>query len=192
MPFVSKMVIDESRQHVLTNFNPIRTGGRAIESDHNTQILKLNLQYEGRKMERIELFNFKNIECQENFKMLTSETTDFSDCFKFDSSFEKQSARWKKTLDSFCHKSFKKVRITPHKPQVTKISELMEERKYLKYKIKMCEDMEKREELLSQMENLDKIIANECSEENFQKIKDKLEVKCRRQNCFTVGLKEIC
>ena len=91
MPFVLKMVIDESRQHLLTNFNPIRTGGRAIESDHNTQILKLNLQYEGRKIERIELFNFKNIECQENFKMLTSETTDFSDCFKFDSSFEKQS-----------------------------------------------------------------------------------------------------
>ena len=35
--------------------------------------------------------------------------------------------------------------------------------------------MEKREELLSQMENLDKIIANECSEENFQKIKDNFQ-----------------
>ena len=35
------MVIDEQRQHVLTNFNPIRNGGRAIESDHNTEILEL-------------------------------------------------------------------------------------------------------------------------------------------------------
>ena len=38
MPFVTKMIIDEAREHVLTNFNPIRTGGRAIESDHNTEI----------------------------------------------------------------------------------------------------------------------------------------------------------
>ena len=28
-PFIHKMIIDESRQHVLTNFNPIRTGGES-------------------------------------------------------------------------------------------------------------------------------------------------------------------
>ena len=175
MPFVTKMIIDEAREHVLTNFNPIRTGGRAIESDHNTEILKLNLQYERRKMDRIELFNFKNIECQENFNFFTSETNDFSDCFKLNLSFKEKTAKWKKTLDSFCYKSFKKVRITPHKPQITKISELMEERKTIKYQIKMCEDMKKREDLLSQIENVDQIIAKECSEENFQKIKDNFQ-----------------
>ena len=165
MPFVTKMIIDEAREHVLTNFNPIRTGGRAIESDHNTEILKLNLQYERRKMDRIELFNFKNIECQENFNFFTSETNDFSDCFKLNLSFKEKTAKWKKTLDSLFYKSFKKVRITPHKPQITKISELMEERKTIKYQIKMCEDMKKREELLSQIENVDQIIAKEFSED---------------------------
>ena len=30
-PFLTKMVIDESREYVLTNFNPIRIGSRAIE-----------------------------------------------------------------------------------------------------------------------------------------------------------------
>ena len=41
LPFLHKMMIDDSRQHVLTNFNPIRRGGKAIESDHNTEILEL-------------------------------------------------------------------------------------------------------------------------------------------------------
>ena len=66
-PFLDKMVIDEPRKHVLTNFNPIRTGGRAIESDHNTELLKLSLQYDQKKPERLEVFNFKNTECQETF-----------------------------------------------------------------------------------------------------------------------------
>ena len=76
-PYIEKMVIDESRQHVLTNFNPIRTGGRSVESDHNTQILRLKLDYYQRKDQRIELFNFKNLECQETFKSLTSQTRKF-------------------------------------------------------------------------------------------------------------------
>ena len=71
------MIVDEARQHVLTNFNPIRTGGKSVESDHNTEILKLNMQYQGGKKERVEIFNFKNPECQENFLFLTSQNTSF-------------------------------------------------------------------------------------------------------------------
>ena len=174
-PYLTKMVIDESRQHVLTNFNPIRTGGKAIESDHNTEFLKLNLQCQKRKQERVELFNFKNVECQENFQILTSQTKKFSDCFKQDLNFEEQANKWKKTLDSFCHKAFKKVRLTPNKPQITKISELMEERKSMKLKIKMTDDKQKCEEFLNQIEIIDGKIAQECSEENFQKFKENFQ-----------------
>ena len=34
------------------------------------------------------MFNFKNVECQELFQNLTSETKKFSDCFKMDNNFE--------------------------------------------------------------------------------------------------------
>ena len=118
--------------------------------------------------------------------MLTSQTEQLSDCFKKNIGFEEIASMWKKTLDSFCHKAFKKVRITPTKPQITKVSELMEERKSLKIRIKRCEDMEKQEELLTQVEKLDEIIAEECSEENFQKIKDNFEClsgKKHQLNC---------
>ena len=82
------MCIDEARKHVLTNFNPIRSGGRAIESDHNTEFLKLRLQYEHKKTERVEIFNFKNEECQETFLNLTSQTEKFTECFENDLSFK--------------------------------------------------------------------------------------------------------
>ena len=151
-PFLKKMVIDEARQHVLTNFNPIRAGGKAIETDHNTEFLRLNIQYQKKKQDRVELFNFKNVESQENFLTLTSQTQNFSDCFKQEIKFEEQANKWKKTLDSVCHQAFKKVRITPYKPQVTKISKLMEERKSMKLKIKMTDDKQKCEEFLNQIE----------------------------------------
>ena len=60
LPFLKKMVIDEQRLHVLTNFNPIRKGGKVIESDHNTEILEMDLQFDKRKPDRREIFNFKN------------------------------------------------------------------------------------------------------------------------------------
>ena len=88
LPLVEKMIVDEARQHVLTNFNPIRTGGKSVESDHNTEILKLNMQYQGGKKERVEIFNFKNPECQENFLFLTSQTKKLLECFNQNTSFE--------------------------------------------------------------------------------------------------------
>ena len=174
-PFLKKMVIDEARQHVLTNFNPIRAGGKAIETDHNTEFLKLNIQYQKKKQDRVELFNFKNVESQENFLTLTSQTQKISDCFKQEIKFEEQANKWKKTLDSVCHQAFKKVRITPYKPQVTKISKLMEERKSMKLKIKMTDDKQKCEEYLNQIEIIDGKISQECSEENFQKFKENFQ-----------------
>ena len=171
-PYLEKMVIDEARRHVLTNFNPIRTGGKAIESDHNTEILKLKMEYQKKKQDRIEIFNYKNIECQEQFRVLTSQTKKLSDCFQKNLSFEEQATQWKKTLDSFCHQAFRKVRLTPGRPKITKISELMEERKSLKLKMNNCVDMHSEDTLQDQIENLDEVIAKECSEENFQKIKD--------------------
>ena len=107
-PFIEKMSIDEAREHVLTNFNPIRSGGRAIESDHNTEFLKLRLQYDFKKSERKEIFNFKDVECQKTFLNLTSQTDKFTECFRNDSELEDKALKWKKMLNSFCQQSFKK------------------------------------------------------------------------------------
>ena len=35
LPYITKMTVDEKREHVLTNFSTVRKAGRVIESDHN-------------------------------------------------------------------------------------------------------------------------------------------------------------
>ena len=46
LPFLTKMVIDESKSHILTNYQHVRKGGKAINSDPNTQYMDLDLKIE--------------------------------------------------------------------------------------------------------------------------------------------------
>jgi hypothetical protein len=58
-PLLSKMSIDENRDYCLSNYAQIRKNQRVIESDHNSEILELDVQFCKRKPERIEMFNLK-------------------------------------------------------------------------------------------------------------------------------------
>ena len=44
LPYVSKMVIDESKEHILTNYQSARYGGSAKDSDHFTQYMDIELK----------------------------------------------------------------------------------------------------------------------------------------------------
>ena len=44
LPFVQKMVIDESRKFIFTNYRNVKRGGEAVDSDHLTQIMDLDLK----------------------------------------------------------------------------------------------------------------------------------------------------
>ena len=81
LPHITRMVIDDSKNHILTNFKPARDGGKAVDSDHLTEYMDLNLKITHEKPARDELYNFKNKEAQIKFKNLTSETKDFTNCF---------------------------------------------------------------------------------------------------------------
>ena len=39
LPYITKMTIDDKREHVLTNYKSIKNQGRIIESDHNAIFL---------------------------------------------------------------------------------------------------------------------------------------------------------
>ena len=107
-PFISKMIIDEDRKLVLSNFNNVKSGGVVTESDHNVEILELNLVLQKNKPERLEIFKFSDESSQANFKFLTSNTEDFTNCFENDLDFESQIRLWRKTFKDYLHKSFKK------------------------------------------------------------------------------------
>ena len=84
LPYVTSMVIDEHKNHILTNYKNAKKGGKAVDSDHFTQYMDLNLQFKTEKPQRRVIFNFKNEKSQEIFRNITSNTKQFSECFKDD------------------------------------------------------------------------------------------------------------
>ena len=54
-------------RYILTNYEKVRKGGKASDSDHNTQFMDLDLKIESVKPERTEMFNFKNNDDQIKF-----------------------------------------------------------------------------------------------------------------------------
>ena len=57
------------------------------------------------------MLNFKDKEGQQLFKLSTSKTEEFSNCFKTKLPLVKQVENWRNVLRMYCKKSFKKIRI---------------------------------------------------------------------------------
>ena len=74
LPHITSMLIDEKKKYVLTNFEQVRKGGKASDSDHFTQIMDIKLNFLPQKPIRKEIFNFKECAAQQKFKNLTSTT----------------------------------------------------------------------------------------------------------------------
>ena len=167
LPYIERMKVDEKRESGLTNFKAVKKIGRVVESDHNPVIMELKLSYSAIKPERIEVFQFKDKIAQAEFQKLTTDTNDFTDCFKNDFDFEVQAANWRKMLNNYFHKAFKKVRVT-NKPikKGSEVLELIEKRKVLKKKDKLSEADE--EEIV----RLEALVAEKCQDTNRQKVVD--------------------
>ena len=84
------MVIDDQRKHILTNYYKVKSAGKATDSDHYTQYLDLELEFLKEKPIRQEIFNFMDEKAQNRFKTITSNTSDFTDCFKGETSLFKK------------------------------------------------------------------------------------------------------
>ena len=172
LPHITSMLIDEKKKYVLTNFEQVRKGGKASDSDHFTQIMDIKLNLLPQKPIRKEIFNFKECAAQQKFKNLTSKTKDFTSCFSDKLPIMKQISNWRNILKSYFRKSFKKIRIKNQmkiKPLNPKISKLIDLRNSM---LKKKEDSAKNADLnkvISEMEaedNRNKIF------ENFQKFSE--------------------
>ena len=71
----TRMVINEKREHTLTNYRTVKHLGGIIESDHNPLFLYLNLQFSRLRNERIEIFQFRNKESQQILRILQTALT---------------------------------------------------------------------------------------------------------------------
>ena len=133
LPFVTRMVIDENKNHILTNFKAAKKVGKAIESDHYTEYMDLNIEINKERPERQEMFNFKDKNSQKLFKTNTSETNQFTECLKEEGPIMEKIKKWKNILISHCSAAFKKIRIKDRtlKPVSANLSELIDERNKL-------------------------------------------------------------
>ena len=166
-PYILKMKVDEKRESTLTNFKAVKQIGRVVKSDHNPIVMELKLSFSAIKPERIEIFQFKDKTAQVQFKKLTTHTTEFTDCFKNDLDFEVQAQNWRKMLNNYFHKAFKKVQVRnrPVKKQ-NEVLELIEKRKVLKKKIDVNEADEE------EINRIEEVIAEKCQDANRQKVID--------------------
>ena len=126
------MKVDEIGEYRLTNFHGRRKGPNITFSDHN--LLSLNCIFENseQKPQRIEMFNFKNPEGQEQFRERTTYSKQLTECFENDSTFEKQSQNWFKRLNKLFHLCFNKIRHRKRKQEDTEVQILLEQRKKLR------------------------------------------------------------
>ena len=100
------MVIDEKKEYILTNFQSARGVGKATNSDHFTEYIDLDLQFVSEKPEHVEFFDFKNVDSQNFFNRIRSETEEFTNCFTDGKPLEQQVENWMKILKKSCQKSF--------------------------------------------------------------------------------------
>ena len=175
LSYVKKMVVDEEKEFVLTNYNKVKGEIITKDSDHNTLVLYLDIPYSTIKPKRVEFFNLKNGEGQERFKSLTSNCEKLSKCFENSDNFSKQSTKFEKVLKSCIQQSFTKIRIT-NNIKKTSDTNLIDERFKLKQRIKLAEDDDTREALEKSLEEVEKQLANTVCKANFEKVVENLSL----------------
>ena len=147
-----------------------KRGTNKKESDHNILISKFNCRWLKRlKKNKIEMFNLKNLECQQIFKELTSNTDFLSSVFDNDQDLNSITKKFLKRLNGVIHNSFKKIKISERPNKA--LEELFEKRNLLRTK----SDPESRDAL----EQVEEELASKCAEDNKEKIKEELSgMKC--------------
>ena len=165
-PFLRKMIVDEVREYGLSNFAQQRKNKRVIDSDHNSEILELDIQYSHRKPDREEIFNMRNKICQDAFKVETENNPKLLEVFDNQEPFKTQCNMWLKNFNSILHKCFKKVRIVRNKKK-----EKEEPENLLMRRIKLIKESKsakiKDEERIAIEERI-KVIEDEIGAEGYE------------------------
>ena len=79
---ISQVIIDEERDHVLTRYTKTKNGTKIKESDHNSIITHIKANWDkNRHMQKIEVYNLKDIDGIKNSKEMTSKDDFLSEVF---------------------------------------------------------------------------------------------------------------
>ena len=117
-----------------------------------TTIAKLDLNIVPHKEQKEVLYNLKNSECQNQFKINTSLTTDFKSKFKSKQHLSVKCEKWKAALDSHINRAFRKMRVRNSKLQSSEADNLINKRnKMRKNKQPKTEEINKINEQIAEI-----------------------------------------
>ena len=163
---IKSMMIDDDRKYVLTKLTKTKKGLVKKESDHNTIVTELKIEWKPHvKSQKKKFFNLKDKKCQERFKYETDNTTDLSKIIYKENDLDIATKKFLKRLDGFITKSFKKIRITE------KVDKELEELYQKRGELRNQTNAESKKKL----EDIEKVMADKYSEEMYYKIKEELK-----------------
>ena len=102
LPHGTEMIVDENREMTITNYHCAKCGKSAVDSDHVTLMLKMNLNVLPNKPQRVEMLDLRNTEGKILFKKKTTETSEFTAFFKNMLPLLKNCERWNYILKAHC------------------------------------------------------------------------------------------
>ena len=156
LPYVTDTIIDNQRNYTITNYRGSKRGRRAVDSDHVTLILNLNLNVLPQKPQRVEMLDFKNLEGQALFKRKTPDTSEFTECFQNMLPLQEQCEKWFQKLKTHCKKSFPIIRIRSNNIKSSEADHLIIQRNKLKLDIEegKSKDLVKLQKLELEIESI--------------------------------------
>ena len=109
---VEKVLVHEERNHVLIRITKTKSGTTIKPSDHNVIITQMNIPWsDSLKIDQIEILNFKNQACQQNFYEATSNNTYLSSSCDGHDDINIKTKVFLKHLDRLCKKVLKVIRV---------------------------------------------------------------------------------
>ena len=167
------MVIDEERIYVLTKYASTKGVQKKVESDHNILFAKFNIEVQSdKRKERIEVFEFKNLDSQMLYFEETNSIQNFRTVFSSEVSVEQNAKRILQKMNNTFQKCFKKIRITGNTNMKSDIVKFMEMKSQLKIQLLSTEDRSEIYEIKDQIKILDNYLSSKCAEQNRTYVKE--------------------
>ena len=187
LPFIERMIVDEEQQYGLSSYSKVKGKQVIKKSDHNPVILELFLNYKVKKPDRIESFNFRNKECQKQFFESTDKSSTLTEIFLKAGNVQDKAAKWMKKLNGEFHKCFRKIRHT-EKKIITPITKILEERRLIIQRLKICPEEEK-DKLKDILNDVEDKICSEVAKKNHAKVVDNFKLLADQTGSFqTLGM----
>ena len=165
---ISEVTIDEERKHVLVRHTKTKNGVKVKESDHNSIVTKVKINWNKMKNNNpVEMYNLKDLDGLKRFKEMTGKDSFLSEVFSDESkNISVKTKYFIKRLGFVLSKCFRKIRLKQTKRNKD-IEKLFNTRRILRPK---TDDFS-----IKALEDVDKKLSELCAKDNVRLINEACE-----------------